>query len=196
MNAWDNTFFFFINLVNRTDRDKQFRVELKNMNILPNKIKKIYATKTKKGFIGCAISHLRTIQIGLTMNSEFIFIFEDDFQLISDIDTYVNYINFFWTYFTDANVLMLQINPLKIRKTEIPNFFKVERALSAAGYMIKRSYLPMLSLNIRESLQFNIPLDVGYTKIQHDGWYTIFPTMGRQRPSYSDIEKKFVDYGL
>lgn len=197
MTLWlQKTSFFYINLLYRTDRDQEFRQEITKMKIPPRKIQKIYASMNKKGFLGCAASHLRALQLSTLCDSDFVLIFEDDFQLTADIDEYLQYIDYFWENFSDANVLMLQINPIEIAKTSHPSFFRVYRALSAAAYMVKKSYLPSVTLNVLSSLKNRIPVDVGYTNIQNEGWYTIIPTMGKQRPSYSDIEKKFVNYGL
>lgn len=197
MTIWDtDTSFFYINLMTRTDRDTEFREEIKKMKIPIKQVKKVYGSKAKKGFIGCAMSHLRALQIGLSTNSRFICIFEDDFQLTSNIEEYIKKIDMFWDEFTDANVLMLQMNPLQLCETHNSNLFKVESALCAAGYMVKRSYIPSLIKNIMDSLKKKIPVDVGYTRIQSHGWYTFVPTMGKQRPSYSDIEKRFVNYGV
>ena len=179
---------FFISLQTRPDRTRQFLIEASKFKFRPIRI---FATTHDKPFMGCTKSHIRALEKSLIYKWEWIFIFEDDFQFKLDPWPTINEFKQ-----TRGNVLMLQVNPLKLGKSK-GSFKTVLRGLSTAGYMVRYSYIPKLLKNFRSSLMNEIPLDVGMLKLQNDKtWFTVQPPIGIQRPGYSDIEKRFVNYGI
>ena len=90
----------------------------------------------------------------------------------------------------------------------------VNNSQTASGYIITKKYIPELLHFLKNTLQDNKegvnynsieicnknngcpytePIDISWKKLQKkDNWLIIHPTIGYQ--SYSDIEKKIVDY--
>ena len=72
---------------------------------------------------------------------------------------------------------------------------KVISAQSAHSYLVSKHYYEKLLNNYKESFQKKIAIDQYWKILQpSDNWYCIKPSMMIQRPSFSDIENKFVDY--
>jgi GR25 family glycosyltransferase involved in LPS biosynthesis len=193
---WNNIdLIYYINISHRTDREKLFQKELGKMAFEPSKIHKLYASTG--GFMGCTKSHIRSLQMALASGANKIAIFEDDFMLTMKIQNAVTLIDQFFKVFPNANVLMLQSNPIEIQSTAMSGISKVKKALSTAGYIIKVEYIPTMIRNLQQSLKDGKPFDIGLFQLQStDHWYALQPPMGKQRPSFSDIENKFVNYGL
>ena len=80
----------------------------------------------------------------------------------------------------------------------------INAALTASGYIIHRSFATTLlhnflqaayHLNESNCSKAEYAHDVLWTKRQQSGkWFALKPVIGRQRASYSDIEKMNVDY--
>ena len=107
--------------------------------------------------------------------------------------------NFFWTEFQNkgAQVLMLQHNPIQTKSTHAKGIVRVIKSLCTAGYIVCSSYIPTLLINLNHSLKMQIPCDVGYCELQkRGGWYALQPAAGKQRPSFSNIENKYVNYRI
>ena len=87
---------------------------------------------------------------------------------------------------------------------------RVLEAQSAAGYLLSRSYaarllgcwaenLPLMEAygapSLRPFAVSRCTIDVAWKQLQRrDHWYIFTPAFGHQRPGFSDIEKKLVDY--
>jgi hypothetical protein len=76
-------------------------------------------------------------------------------------------------------------------------------AMSTAGYMVNRHYVPTLLANFREGAAalaksggVEPAIDVHWTELQqiHD-WYVYEPRIGHQLPGFSDVERRFCNYG-
>ena len=80
----------------------------------------------------------------------------------------------------------------------------INAALTASGYIIHRSFATTLlhnflqaayHLNESNCSKAEYAHDVLWKKHQQSGkWFALKPVIGRQRASYSDIEKMNVDY--
>ena len=197
-NIWDNAVdrVYYINLPTRVQREKEIQSELQKMLINPFKIQKVYASFDKRGFMGCTKSHIRVLQMALASALNTIIVFEDDFQLCMDIEKSICLINRFWKTFPDANVLMLQANPISVKPTTLSGISKVRQAYCTAGYMVKGSYIPTLLQSFQDSFKRTKPLDVIPSLQTRDNWYCLQPPMGKQRASFSDIEQRHVHYGV
>ncbi len=91
---------------------------------------------------------------------------------------------------------------------------KLIRSQTTSGYIIKKSYIPILLKlwkdNAKIRLKYNISpeksykqytnentaIDICWKKLQHDKWFVTKPVLGKQMESYSDIEKTNVNYEL
>jgi GR25 family glycosyltransferase involved in LPS biosynthesis len=190
--------FYYINLASRKDREQEFKTECKTIGIPPEKLIKIDASVDKLSpFQACTRSHIRALQKSLASNDRWCIIFEDDFKLNMKIDKAKYLISKFFQDFPGANVLMLEINPLVIHRTHSTGIYQVEKGLAMAGYMVRGEYIPKMLRCLQESYRTRQPFDVGIFKLQaKDHWYALQPAMGIQRPSYSDIERRNVNYGV
>lgn len=196
----------FINLESRKDRLGEILEELKWANIPSEKIVRFNAFKHEKGYIGCAISHIKCLEYAIENNLKNIMILEDDFTFKRNktyIENSVRNLNSFKNW----DVILLASNFRRINRTHSlvnGNLFRVFEGLTTAGYIIKRDYYRVLLENFREALinllktgrKEEYSIDVNWKKLQEkDQWYMFFPTFGYQKISYSDIENFVTNYG-
>lgn len=187
--------FYYINLVHRQDRAIEFQNEMHVLAIEPHQV--LASVDPRGGFMGCTTSHLRALQMGLASGHRYVGVFEDDFMLVTKKDV-KQLINQFWHKFPKANVLMLQLNPISTSRA--PGMIGVQRvnqALSTAGYIVARDYIATMIASLKLSLFHQRPCGVGFCALQkRHNWYTFHPPVGKQRPSFSDIEQRHVNYGV
>jgi hypothetical protein len=206
----------YINLIYRTDRDKEIQSELKRMHAICDNIVKLHVTLDPiSGAMGCAKSHLRLLQMFASRYqnaNQYIMILEDDFKIVMPLHKAKKLIEIFTTKLTSSPVLMIQCNPSKVKplvmtdtenvdKIDTSGFVQVQYALCTAGYIVRADYLPNLITNVLQSICKRRPIDVGYLELQQEAcrkspWLALQPPMGIQRPSFSDIEGKFKNYRI
>jgi GR25 family glycosyltransferase involved in LPS biosynthesis len=193
MNIFEN--HYYINLSERTDRNENAIKELSKLNIVPNRID---AVKTKIGIVGCALSHLKCINMAKSNNYPYVCIFEDDIVisrsslLIRKVKKLID---------TDFDVLMLSGNNFK-PFIEYDDYIKVSKCFTTGAYIIKSHYYDTWINNLKEGIQLllqtqnrDYSLDMYNHQLQRkDKWYLITPICAYQRPDYSDIENRNVDY--
>jgi hypothetical protein len=88
--------------------------------------------------------------------------------------------------------------------TDFSFLSRVREAQTTSGYLVHARYLPKLLGNFLESsfklnkncsLYDKYAIDQFWKRLQpRDRWYAFSPLLGRQLPSFSDIEKREVDY--
>jgi glycosyl transferase family 25 len=183
----------YINLESRTDRKQQVEKEL---SIFPSeKVTRFDAIKQEPGGIGCSMSHAGALKLAIQNNWKNVLIVEDDVQ---------------WTDLANGMPLVKKLakNPFDViclsghgvkfnYKT-----YKLESCHGRTAYLVNNHYFKTLLANFEEGLQklqqtytHDYRGDVYWNKLQKkDNWYIIMPQMCIQRPSFSDIENKFVDY--
>ena len=186
----------YINLDSRTDRRNLIEEEL---NTLGLKYTRLSATFDPIGIIGCGHSHIRALEQALTMGAEKVWIFEDDYKLL-DKNLFVQAVQ----NLPDCDVFMGSYSKRGLRLKPIKDtmYSKIIEAQTASCYLIKNTYIPVLLENLKEGLELlkktgnrNYSNDICWKKLQPKGnWITTNSRCGKQRPSYSDIEKKNVDY--
>jgi GR25 family glycosyltransferase involved in LPS biosynthesis len=199
---------YYINLDKRPDRNTQICDELKKSNINPAKINRICAHDVPEcGSYGCTLSHIEAVTKFLeTDNSvQTCIILEDDFQFVQDQHQITSSINMFLTDFKDKwDVLFLSLNLIYAEKTEYPYAVRVLRSYCLSGYIINKRFAPQLLTNFKESAELlkkeghyvpTLCVDNYMGRLQKTtNWFAITPRVGLQRPSYSDIEKRYVNY--
>ena len=194
----DHVNVLYINLASRPDRDEQIRGELKKMCFSEKQIFKIYASVDEKDpFMGCTRSHKRALRRSYETGVFLTMVLEDDFRLDMVFSRAASMIRTWLAKLPNSDVLMLQCNPLRLTDSGVEGIRKVSAALSTAGYIVKSSYIPTMIDSMNHSLSRNKPLDLDFQRLQRrDQWHALQPPMGTQRASYSDIEKRFVNYGV
>ena len=201
---------YYINLSHREDRKNQFLDNFNSAN--ENKIHRVDAHYYKNnGAVGCLMSHITALNLALNNESsgENILICEDDLE-IKDMDYCNKMLKLLFENIKDWDVIMLGHNTSDSRDMDIKTdsgekIIKILDSQTTSGYLIKKSYIPKL-LEIYENdmnsyLKTNIwagyYTDQSWKQLQKpDNWYTFVPPVAVQRPSYSDIVKQDVDYGI
>jgi len=183
----------YINLEHRTDRKQQIEDVLK---IFPSeKVIRFNAIKQQPGFIGCTQSHIAVLEMAQKEGWKNCLILEDDA---------------IWSNFDNGCVLLEQlvqkpfdVITLGIAHAKYTSEYKLISGQTATAYLVQQHYYQTLLTNFKESLQGLIStgkygvyaLDQHWKKLQPtDNWYSVIPSLMIQRQSFSDIEKRNVDY--
>lgn len=205
---------YVINLDHRTDRYDLF-INSFDKNILDNsEITRISASYDSDfGGLGCARSHLHALAQFLTSSyNQHCIIFEDDFVWNNNSHLFDNEFSTFLNTYPNYNVFLLSgahvIKGEAIK--DLPGHYEIFESSTASGYIVNRNYAPALiniychsilmmekyrGVNERELIYNRFAIDQMWKNEQRKGnWFAKIPMYGKQRPSYSDIEKKIVDY--
>ena len=186
----------YINLDHRTDKLEALRTKFANAGIPNDKATRINAIYTPgKGVLGCALSHCKALELAKSHPEwEWTLILEDDIVFEENP----------WDEIRLAlenvtpDVLMIARGASIVderRHHSSNNICKVKSACVAAGYIVRRDYIPTLLQNIYESIEHFIqpggnivdhPHDVYWYSIQErDGWYTF-----ERSPAHQDTSIK------
>jgi glycosyl transferase family 25 len=192
---------FYINLAHRIDRKEQLLSELEKMEVDPSKITRVEAHYDPlHGHRGCAISHLKALDIAIEKGYNFPLILEDDFAFNVSKEELKNSLSDFENLSGHLDVLMLGGDVASYKASSHPNIIQVLRAGLAHGYAVSKHYLPTL----RKCFCFAIykmkddifhfeaddnshTLDNVWKAIQYQAkWYMPRRSIGYQRASFSD----------
>jgi len=203
---------YYINLDRRPDRNAEFLKEMDtHMPDYPKDqiiripgiiydndgpIANIYANS----HIGCALSHIVAMERFIESCFDTCIIFEDDFEFTQSPDIIAELTMPF-------DLCMLSANEFKTEPTQYSFLNKALDAQMASGYIITKSFAPILLQNFKESVnelmrynnmgQFDgrYCCDIHWKRLQPlYNWYAFNPKLGKQRKSYSDIERCEVNY--
>ena len=207
LNSFD--ILYYINLDRRPERNEQMKKELAKTNIDPSKINRITACDMPSfGALGCTKSHIDILTRFLQTDDSIqtCIVLEDDFGFIQDQNQINNSIDQFLIDFKDKwDVFYLALNLIQGEKTEQPYAVRVRRAFTTAGFVVHKRFAQTLLDNFKESAFLlekegryvpTLCLDNYMGRLQAvTRWYTVSPRIGLQLPSYSDIERRNVNYG-
>jgi hypothetical protein len=206
---------YYINLLDRTDRNKVILSELYKCNVSKDNIHRINADKKEIGSYGCLLSHVKTLKKAMRDNVDYAVILEDDFIFRKKINV-TDMINDIKDI--DWDVCLLSGNTIKLLNKIKNNLYRVSNSQTTSGYIVKKQYIHKLlhfwkntivgekkgidysnmdksNCNNSKGCPYTQPADQSWKKLQKkDNWIIIHPTIGYQRKSYSDIEQKIVDY--
>jgi glycosyl transferase family 25 len=195
---------YYINLKRRTDRNTEILAEFKNVGIPFEKVTRICAIDHKYGYIGCAMSHLIAIKDAIQNNYQHIVIFEDDFHFLVNKESFNKNLDNLFIEQSGFNVCMLAYNVFDKKKLT-DTFFEVIDAQTASGYIVHRQFFATLEQCLQDSVQMLqethrvevYACDMLWKRYQgSDQKFLGFQErIGIQRKSYSDIEKRNVNYG-
>lgn len=186
-------------------------LEMSKMNIDSNKIVRIDGIYADFGALGCTMAHYNAIKhfINTPDNIKNCIVFEDDFEFTQDKETVNKLINQFFNNNINYDVLLLSSNTYSEQPTNYDFITKIYDAQTASGYCVNKNFAQILLNNFNEAVQ---KLSLSYDKINGthnwhysndihwkllqpmNNWYCLKPKIGQQRPSYSDIEKRNVNY--
>ena len=183
----------YINLDESKDRLLKLQNEFLN-GIQNDKITRFSAIKNNKGAIGCTQSHIKCLKLAIENGYENVMIIEDDAM----------WYNF--KYIQKLNDIITKEYDVIVLGGTFPVYnnitYELESCQAANAYIVSKHYLQKLKENFEEGLRLliltdNYPkyaLDQYWKVLQKtDNWF-IIPELIIQRPGFSTIENKYVDY--
>ncbi len=190
---------FYINLKERVDRKESVEIELDKFGW---EYTRFEAVKTKSGRVGCSMSHLKLLKMAKEKKLPYIVIVEDDIQF-KYVELFKKLFDNFMNSNLEYDVFLLAGNLRRPAVKVSPNIVKVYKSFTTTGYIVKEHYYDKMINNINEGINkllknenngYNA-IDTYLMKLQSlDKWYISYPRTVTQRPDYSDIENKQVNY--
>jgi len=203
---------YCINLEKRTDRWAECLSNYAAQGLPVDSVTRWKASEDDLfGALGCARSHLAVLSNFLTHRHEpYCLVMEDDFDLLRTWPEFVNTFNSLQANGLDWDTLLLA-GTCTVAYIEAPKgLARIVESQSASGYLIQRRYVPQILHSFansvvmlekfrehqpRDQWTLRFAIDQAWKTLQRaDRWYIFTPTFGHQRPSFSDIENKLVDY--
>lgn len=192
---------YYINLDTRTDRKVQVESELEALGW---SYERFNAIKNKNGRIGCSMSHLKILQMAKEKNLEYVVVVEDDIQFTKP-NVFNTQISQFLTSEIAYDVLLLAGNLFNCPTKQIStNVYQVFKCWTTTGYIVKRHYYDTLIHNIKQGIlqlcknpaqHGRYAIDAYWQVLQQqDSWYILRPRTVIQRPDFSDIEQRNINY--
>ena len=203
-----------INLAHRADRKEECRKEMAALGWDESHYSFFTARHMPEAPArGCAFSHGKAIADFLFAEEKpFLLVLEDDFTIRGDFLASVTAATSqpgFWDVF-----LLAHNAAIPIARSPVKDAYRVVNAQTASAYLVGRLYASRLmeiffrSAEMQDRVR-NIPspareiasslfrCDMLWKQLQeNDRFCAQIPAVIAQRPSYSDIEKKMVDYGV
>ncbi len=183
----------YINLDKRIDR----RQHMENLTgIFGNKVERFSAIEDPIGIVGCGKSHIAVLRQALKENVSNILILEDDVEWNKFDEGYVRLEQLVKQQY---DVILMSAGSLQYDR----NTLRVLSAQCASSYLVHGDYIPTILSNFEDALSqlisTNNPYmyahDMYWKRLQPiDRWFVVSPCLMYQRPDYSDIENKDVDY--
>lgn len=190
---------FYINLDTRTDRRAEFEAECERMNL---SVERFPACRDKTPAIGCTRSHLEVLKLARDRGYPSVLIFEDDFQFLVSKETVESVLQ---TLPEDYDVVMLSYNLIRGDPYN-DRFGRALEVQTASGYIVHARMYDRLIATLEEGYRmFLANPDAHWLYINDQVWKSLQPTsrwyysllrIGKQRPGWSDLGQKFVEYGI
>ena len=186
----------YINLDRRTDRWEQIVAELAPY-FSPEKVTRFSAIQRDRGALGCTLSHIAVLEMAKAAGWKNVLVLEDDAMWTKHFEE---------AYATLERLSQNAYDAIMLSSTcarWYSGSLKLISAQTTAAYLVDAGYYDRLLSNFRESRDL---LEVSndspkhaldqYWKAQQerDNWFVVIPSLMQQRPGYSDIERKVVDY--
>lgn len=185
----------YINLDERTDRKQH--MEDNTLNVFDrSKVHRFPAVKHERGNIGCTRSHIEVLKLAIRERWKNVLILEDDAQWNKYEEGYAKLHDLVQKPY---DVILLSPSAAQWD----PNTMRLIESETSCGYIVSSRYFVTLLKHYEEGLELlestgnsNLyVMDEHWKSIQQrDLWYTIIPAMIYQRPGYSDIFYRDVDY--
>lgn len=190
----------YINLERRHDRRQEIEDELAHHGLSGERFN---AVAREPGIIGCNMSHTQVLREAEAANLENLLVFEDDFQFLVDTPTFYKAIDDFLALNIEWDILLLSYNLLRGEPyNELIG--RARNAQTTSGYLIHKKCFKRLADCIEAATEklvatgehWKYALDQAWKDIQLTGDVFYFTTrIGKQRPSFSDNSKEFMDFG-
>lgn len=203
---------YTINLDHRADRWREACANYAAHGLDPRAVQR-FAAVADSGFgaLGCAKSHVAALADFLCRSSEaYCLVLEDDFDFVRPFGDCVAGFDQLARQRLEWDVLMLMGTQVLAGPAGDGGFARVLEAQSAAAYLVSRRYAARLlgcfagsvpqmealaAPGLRPFAVSRLAIDQAWKPLQRrDRWYIFSPAIGHQRPSFSDIEQRHVDY--
>ena len=205
--AASNLNIMYINLDSRTDRKKKTESMLDLWGYPYKRVAGIKKEggislydKKRKGSLGCALSHLKA----LCQFDTDVLVLEDDAQFrttppLEELSTIEG-----WDVVCFAHNMAI-VNNSDCFVAGVHRFCRAHNIQTMSAYMVRKQHLQTLRQKARESAkglekggQIRVfAIDMVWKQVQQSlRFYVAHPRLAKQRQSWSDIQKKKVDYGV
>lgn len=184
----------YINLEEAVERRKHIENEL--ADVPKEKVIRFNAIKDSWGAIGCTRSHIACLQLAIENGWKNVIIMEDDatFQNKEVGESILRSV-----IKNPYDVIVLGGSFIQY----YPNTYRLITAQTTTAYLVADHYYSTLLANFEEGLSFLLSCgDYGEFAIDQfwkrlmlvDRWFIIYPCLIIQKPGYSYIENREVDY--
>ena len=189
----------YINLDRRDDRRGEIETEMSTFGISGERFPAIHYDP---GIVGCGMSHLAVLERAKREGWENVLILEDDFMFVVTKEVFEQEIRTFFDLHIPYDVLMISYN----LRNSAPYNATVCRTLdvqTTSGYIVHNRFYDTLIQNFKEGLEqlihtgrhWDFAIDQYWKRLQPDSeWFCMNRRIGRQRPGFSDLAKRFVSY--
>jgi Glycosyltransferase family 25 (LPS biosynthesis protein) len=194
---------WFINLQSRSDRRRTTTEHLSTFPTL--KLERWQATADGNGALGCAQSHASVLENFISQDLDFALVVEDDIEfLVSETEL----AEIVAEFLNDASLDVLCLaNSNQISPRRISEALSISCSTqTAAAYLLKRRAAKPLLRKFRRSIALFgagepkkvAAIDQQWKPLQRGRLIFAVPheRVARQRPSFSDIEGRTVNYGV
>lgn len=203
----------YISLDHRTDRQALLEAELDHFGVSYTRTSAIRANTSflnvvirhprrrhqQLGALGCALSHVKALQD----EKGSVLVLEDDvtFRYMPNLRRLLR--EDWWDVIAFAH--NGRWDPRKCHTHHGAGYCKSTHFGTSSAYLVRGTYKPTLIKNLNTSWKrlangtrpSQAAMDQNWNDLQvKDRWYVRVPRLAHQRPSYSDIEAKNVDYGV
>jgi glycosyl transferase family 25 len=195
--------FLYINLDKRTDRNEHIIKELERFHVPKDKIIRLPAFESQKGAYGCAMSHMKAMELFKESNDKIWCILEDDHyftqsyeetnELINNFIENENYDTMLGCY---CNVRGNNLNDgifRRITQSSMTSFYIVKKNVCDA--LIASNKQSARTLNPRYGMKGGTPCDFMWNHLMKVFVFVApHKPFGSQIIDYSDIRKKVMNY--
>lgn len=203
---------YTLNLDHRTDRWADACANYEAHGLAPAAVHRFSGfAEPSFGALGCARSHVAALSHFLTHDRQpYALVMEDDFDFVRPFGDVVEVFNQLARHRIEWDTLLLMGTQVLAGPVNEFGVARVIEAQSAAAYLFSRAYavellacfsasLPAMERLSAPGLQAfavsRLAVDQAWKALQRrDRWYILQPSVGHQRPSWSDIEQRMVDY--
>jgi glycosyl transferase family 25 len=201
-----------INLRARDDRWQQCRLNHHEKGFPDGFVQRFEACEDSDfGGLGCAKSHVKLLAEFLTQDETPVcIVLEDDFDFRISFTEFAEKLQAVEKSGVQWDVLLLAGTEVLTLDQRVGEMFRVFESHTTSGYIVSRSYVPVLAHCFMESVvamqrfRHGQPRGVFYGRLaidqvwkrlqRRDRWYIWTPALGGQRASFSDIEGAFANY--
>jgi len=194
-------YVLYINLDHRADRKDYVLGQLATIGVMNPE--RFPAIKMTAGNVGCALSHIRCIEMAKARGWPQVLICEDDITFM-DAGVFMTSLGKFLESEASWDVLVLGGNNCPPFSIISDYYVRVHNIQTTTGYIVKKEYYDVLLANFKEGLANLLrepekkklfSIDIWWKHLQQtDRWFLLTPLTVVQAYDFSDIEGKMTDY--